>query len=431
MKPIFTGLTVITACIGCAAITLPEAQRQLFARNYDIAIVRQESVVHELEVEEARSVWHPFIRAAGSYVYQTEVPQIELEIAPFPPMQKSLGDKDRVEAGFDVGYAFPLGMSNFHSVKSRELAMAADCEVRLSLENRVSFDLGMLYFAWDMACRAVETQQALLNQLDSYAAQVRDLRDAGVATSARVSEAEARHAMAAVQLGLARDRVDSLKLEFAFMIQSKDTALSPEPYPFPQDSSLEQLALEAPLNTDRPEVRTMNLSMARLAAARRALSGSRFPVLTAAAGYRVANPGINMGADEFMGYGQAAVNLSWNIYDGLKTRAQMEQMRSGALVVQLQKEKLVDNLGKAVALARQRTLQAKRQMEAAQATVAATELFAQDLKNAVDAGTATPTDYLNALTSVAQAKLSYDQAACALKMSFLSLLFTNGETIKY
>jgi hypothetical protein len=74
---------------------------------------------------------------------------------------------------------------------------------------------------------------------------------------------------------------------------------------------------------------------------------------------------------------------------------------------------------------------ARRMKTAGELSVQASEALAADLKNAVAAGVASSTDYLNALAAVAEAKYRLGQCEYLRKSVSLQLAFALGEAIEF
>jgi outer membrane protein TolC len=277
----------------------------------------------------------------------------------------------------------------------------------------------------------VEVYQTLVQQLADQATQVQSLKTGGLASSSKVLDALARLASAKADLTSAQNQSDSLKYELVNFTQCKDSLLSPEDYSFGGDSASLGTTDTVSLNSGRPELAAMDLGIAQLSVLQDIIRGQKYPNLVAVVGCRYANPGLNMGGSDFMWYGQAGVQLRWNLFDGFKVSAQHKETSSQLDIARYQKQQMIDSWNNAIKNAKLQVTRAIRQQEAARASLAAADAVVADAKNSLAAGVTTQTDYLNAITAHARADLSVRQAAFMKNMALLQLYFASGRELNF
>jgi outer membrane protein TolC len=205
----------------------------------------------------------------------------------------------------------------------------------------------------------------------------------------------------------------------------------PSDYSFPVDSTSLASLDTVKLNTARPELMAMEIGIDQLSVFQRIISGQKYPNLVAFAGYRYANPGIALGSDKFMSYGQAGLQLKWNLFDGGKVSSQHRQTGQQIEIVQMQRQQLIDTWKNTVKNAKLQVVRAMRQSEAADASLAAAEALAKDARNNLAAGVATQADVLNALTARSRAALAVKQAGFMKNLAMLQLYFASGKELKF
>jgi outer membrane protein TolC len=302
------------------------------------------------------------------------------------------------------------------------------------LKNQLSFRLGALYFAWALSYSQVEVYQALVKQLADQTSQARNLSAGGVTSSSKVLDALARLANAQADLVTAQNQSDSLRLELANFAQCKDSALAPEPFSFGLDSaSLASLDTVA-LNTARPELASVDLFISQQSTLSDIMSGQKYPNLVASVGYRYANPGLKMGGSDFMGYGQAGLQLRWSatsLFDWSGPSNQQKQTSSQIEIAKFQKQQMIDSWNNAIKNAKLQVTRASRVRQAAAAALTAADAVVVDAKNGLAAGTLTQSDYLNAITSKAKADLTVRQAAFMNNLAILQLYFAAGKELRF
>lgn len=417
---------------GIGALSLPEAQAVLRQRSLDLALSKSRVRLAGAALAEARSAWHPSLALHGGWAWQSETQSIDMAL-PFPlkPLSQELGDNDRVEAGADLSWPLFTGFARLNAARAKRFDLESQSARAEAVENRLFFQLGMLYFGWELASARLAVQERLVTQLTEYATDMRNLVEAGVAQAARFSEAEARLASARAEFLTAGNQADSMKAELLNFVNSPDTGAVLSPYGRTPDSTEVErlLLLESP--RERPETRAYDLAVSALNAQEGVVSSRYWPVVAGSAGVRYGNPGLSMGADEYMGWGVAGLSLNWNLYDGFKTKSSRAQIAENIEMTKLNREKEKVTLEKGLAMGRLKLKQAVSRMAAAELSLAASQRLVNDLKNSREAGTATSQDYLNALSGEAQARFLVDQSLFILKSAALAVKYNAGERIEY
>ena len=435
---------ITVACIGFFCLPalihglgLKQAQESLLYNNLDIVMAYQDYCKKSYEEAEAKAVWYPSLDMVGSYNYFSEKNSITFpsDLPGFPPALAGqtlpLGNNYRAEAGLDVSYPVTAAFVNIFNVRYRHLALQMKDAQNEGLKNQLSFKLGALYFLWGLSFSQAEVYQTLVQQLTDQVTQAQNLKTGGLASSSKVLDALARLASAKADLVTALNQTDSLKFELLNFTQCKDSALAPEEYSFDVDSAALLTFDTLSLNSSRPELAAMDLGINQLSVLQDIIRGQKYPNLVAVVGYHYANPGLKMGGSDFMGYGQAGLALTWNLFDGFKVTNQRKQTAQQAEIVKYQKQQQIDTWNNAIKNAKLQVTRAVRQQDAAQASLTAAEAVTADAKNSVAAGVITQSDYLNALTARARAALAVKQAAFMKNMAILQLYFASGRELKF
>jgi outer membrane protein TolC len=433
-------LCFLVSTPGASNLTLKKAQELMLFRNFDMVIANQEYCNRSFEEAEAKAVWYPSLDVVGNYNYQSEKNTISLPSSFFPAgsplaglagQNAPLGTNYRTEAGFDVSWPLTTAFVNTYNVRYRHLALTAKEAQNLGLKNQLSFKLGAMFLQWNMLFQQVDVYNTLVTQFAELSQQTENLKAGGVASSSKVLDVKARLAQAKADLVSAQNQSDSLKLELLNFMQCSDSAFEPDNYSFSGDSAAISSIDTMTLNSLRPELIAMDLGIEQLSVLQTVISGQKYPNLVAVAGYRYANPGLAMGSDKFMSYGQAGLQLRWNLFDGGKVSSQHRKTGEQIDIARNQRQQLVDTWNNAVKNAKLLVVRARRQSEAADASLAAAEALATDAKNNLAAGVATQADVLNALTARSRAALAVKQAGFMKNLAILQLYFAAGKELRF
>ncbi|MFP4417172.1 MAG: TolC family protein [Chitinispirillaceae bacterium] len=438
---------IISICFGtlAAPLSLPKAQALLFARNNAIrtAELRHEQSLNQLI--EARADWYPSVDIIGNYLFQSKRNRISFsntiplftDTLPLPipdtlqmDINEQIGDYDRYEIGADIRYPLFTGFARTHATRASE----AQVQIR-SLEvdmerNSQSLRLGILYFLWEDAMAGVRTQQKRVNRIAEHVGYMRDLHNAGIQPYSQVLVTNVRLEKARMDVLEARGLVDSLRLEITHLLGINDTLAYPAGYHFDSFYSRTKPRREA-TDIRRPELQSIIFSIEQTQGNHDALKSQRYPSLALSAGYRFANPGLQMGTDELMRYGTLGLHLNWKIYDGMRNWARREQLKRQKQILENRRSYVREEFNKLTRLARQQYEQAQMMEEATEKSLEASKAVARDMENSLDAGTVVSVAYLESLNEVSEAERAFNKAKTTRKISFLRLLYALGENIDF
>jgi len=412
-------------------LRLSEAQAQLFKNNLDILTAEAELRKTHDELDAANSAWWPSLDASASYSYLTEKNRIHLDMSSVLPglvIDRTLGANDKADFGLDLSYPLFTGFSRYYAVAGRKEAAAGKQALLDAVKNRASLALGLLYFQWELSYKQTVLRTTLVEQLETYTKQVAAQREAGSALQSKLLDARARLQLARVDLAAAADQTDSLRREFMSLILAKDPSLMPDTA---GTVSLDTQPVPKAVKTERPEIVALDHAAAQIERMRAALRYRHFPSLYGLAGLRYGRPGLNMGADEYMGYGLFGVQLKWNLFDGFRMQADDALLQRQIDFINIERTRVIETIVRTFELAKRQVTSAAERLSASKAAREAARALTADLKNALAAGTVTATEYLDALVKQAQAELLVEQAKTHKKSALLKLWFAAGKTLKY
>lgn len=427
------AMTLMLGSLSAAdTLTLPQLQQTMLEHNHRLAIARRETEAAEAKLDQARAAWHPKLGLSGRYLYQSEKQSIELALP--PPMgsiERNIGDHDRTEIGADLSWPLFTGLGRLYGTRGSRLATEASALNAQELQNRLSLELGMLYFRYELARKTACGRGEQVELLQEHLGHVKDLYDAGIVIRAAVAGAEAGLAGAQVQLHAARNTRDSLKAAMFLVAGVKGRESFCKEYPLDFDSAAVRSLLADTAREHRPAIAALDSTVEQLTMARKALNAGHLPTIAAVAGYRYADPGPALGGEGFTGYAIAGINLSWTLYDGFATRAQKNEVSSRQDIVKQQREHLLREFAHRIERARQGLTVSRQQLAAARLGVDAAQRQVEDTRNALDAGTATSMEYLDALQELSDARLRRDRAVFSCKAHYLQLGFALGTELQF
>lgn len=438
------ALAILVPAGKPSALTLSEAQALLFRDNPDLAMQRLQAEEAQSRALEAQGAWYPSVDALGNYLFNTETSRLILDI-PGPggvggtSINRVLSDHDQAELGVDASVPLFTGFSRGYEVESRQAQARSRASETLASRNRLSLRLAQLFAGWQLADAQARYEARVVEYSRRLESQLADFVRAGTAVRSRALAGQARTRSAEVDRIAAENARDSLALEvLSFLGRGLDSALgpadlvadtSPAPPPPWQDPAPGDSAVESAAS--RPEERAFEEGIHGLRLGQKALAGRKLPQVVGRVGLRFANPGLNVAKDEFMAFGQAALQLRWNVFDGYRNRQQRVQLEMQARSLEELRRKQRNEWEKARRSARLQYARWSAQWEAAQAAREAARSAANDLQRQFELGLATEVDLMEALNNEARSELIMAQARTYRKLALLQWEYAAGREMRF
>jgi outer membrane protein TolC len=433
----FAGMVFLISLAGtlrAGVLSLTDAQALLFKNNLDVLTAEEEIEKARNELSESYAGYWPSLDANGSYSYQSEKNSITMPLkfsllgrSIDTTIQNTIGANDQAQCGLNLSYPFFTGFRRHFAVTDKKENIAVKQAVLDEVKERASFGLGLLYLQWELSYRQTGVRRALVEQLATYTKQLTAMRDAGTVQLSKVLEGQAHLKLAEVDVVTAEEQSDSLGLEIRSSLLLKDGPIVPDTTCSVVDS---MRAPGAPL-AKRPELIALDHATAQVEAMRMALKFRHFPTLSGLAGLRYGRPGLDMGRNEYMGYGLVGIQAEWNLFDGFKTKAEQAQLDRQINFIDIERTRIVETYTRSFELAQTQLRNAGERLVAVKGSRDAAAALLDDARNSLALGTVTNADYLNALVNLDQADLVVEQVKTMKKMALLKLVYAAGVTIKY
>lgn len=311
-----------------APLGLADAQARLFAGSPELRAGAAETDRVRAQRDEARAAYYPSVDAYASYQAFTEANHIHMQLPPpsNAMIDRDLGDRDREEYGVDVSWALFGGGQRRRQALSRQASLRSAEASQRALRDGLSLRLAAVYYGWlaaDTAARAqAEAARAWRETFDQASAEVRR----GAALRSREADARARWLSAEVDARAAADARDSIGRAAALLLGMPPG--TPPTFAPPVRDAMPDVPGNHRDAADRPEIDALRQAAESVTQQEKGLLGQKFPTVSALAGYRLANPGLDLGGDAYMNYGVIGLQARWNLFDGFRNAAQRAQARA-------------------------------------------------------------------------------------------------------
>ena len=311
---------------------------------------------------------------------------------------------------------------------------AADADTRTA-EADVALDVARAYWALVTARESTRVVEQGLVRMDAYVSDVKARVDTGFLPPNDLLSAQAQRARQNVARIQAKNAAALAEADLCRLVGvDLDTTIvtsTPLLAPLPSAASLTSMSIAALTEQARGgrserDALTERASSARESGA--AAAAALKPQIGAAAGVEESRPNAQFvpRVDEWHGSWAVGVNLTWQLFDGGKAKADRAAAAAQAVSLERRRDDFDAMLGVEL---RQRRLDVEAghaALDASAEAVSASTEARRVVEERFKAGVATSTDVLEAQSALLQAELERTQLAAALRLSEARLLRAVG-----
>lgn len=410
-------------------LNLHELQSQMFENNFELKMNSHLIQKREAEIRDSKSAYLPSVDLNGSYTYLTE--KSTLNASPLRLNNIPTTDNDKLELGGDVNWAIFTGFARKNSVSEKRAALKASKELSQSLKNRLSFQLALSYFRHNLIQKQIEAQKVLVQNLEQLNKTTHDQYQAGIISQAKVLDTESKVAFNISELSFLQLQLDSVYNEIRNMVQVKDSFTIAQSIDTIFVSQIKKEYLHIEIDSSRSDIQAISYTNDQLAYAKEIINSKRYPMVSVFAGYRYADPGLQIGRTGFMGYGIFGGIIKWNIYDGGSIRARKEGIEQQIKYNATEREFRLVQYQTSLNYNKNKLNQIEQTIEAAQKALSAAQKLSSELKNSFESGVITLSDYLSAITNETKANFALEQAKFNYNITIVSIYYNAGKNLSF
>ena len=431
-------------------LTLEESIALARESNLNILSLRERVKTAEAQVQGARARLLPHVSVTSNYTYFKDLSRSVLEFGDggfpaFPSvdgMGQNGGDSSEqsvmeIEFGAHHNLQATLGLRQpvfawgryLYAYQGAKLDVeAAKKELQADL-NQLSLDVSEAFHGVLLAHEFVKVAQQTVNLVQEQLNMAKKQFDAGAATNFDVLRAEVQLANTKTQLIRTRNRANIARNAFKNLlnINLADAVHLTGNFELPVVSNFELDALIQLAKKNRPELQQLDLSEAagqkRLDVAK---TGNR-PDLSLFSNYQVDD---NEKLTKMNRIWNVGVQINIPIFDGLATRATVQQAKSGLKQVQIAKRQRTDIVEFEVRTAYLNLIQAKSSIDVQKETVAQAEESMRIANLQYDNGMLTSVELTDAQLALAQAEVNHLQARHDYVVEFARLERAVGQPLR-
>ncbi len=427
-KILVIGLMLGSAVFAQQQMTLQELWAKAVAQSPVLQQAQVQSEIGTQEVKIQRSNFLPRLQLSASAQYVSEIAQIE---TPFLPNPIEAGVKERYD--FSAGIQQPLftGFRTGNLVKAAKYQQAAaKSDYQKSLQE-TGWQIGVLYYQIQLNYR----QQAMVRQaIDRAEEQLRATK-----TRFRAAQVAAFDTLEVANRKLQLQSQLSLLQNNNVLLHSKLAALVNESKTFQVAKEQPVAAMEALPDfqtiyrqalSNRPETQQLQQLHKAVSHQTKAVRSQFFPQIVGEAAYHYANPGVNFFKKQWMDYYTIGVGLQWQLWQGGKTRHQVQQSKLQERKLQIQSTLLELQIRQQVEEVLTQLKNAQTQIDFQKQLVNQERERYRVAETAYRQGQVTILELRNAETALLQAELTLEQYLTEWQLYRLQMDYVSGSLLK-
>lgn len=398
MRKIITISLTFVITLNCLSQEITLLKCQDWARQ-NHPLLKQSGVIDKIASLRTQSVTSsnlPQIDLTGRAQYQSEVTKIAI---PVPGIQLQELSKDQYKLYIDIKQK----IYDFGATSQRKNIEESDKRVsQQQLETdlyKVRESVNSLYFQGLVLQENEKIIQLKAEQLDARIKVVESSVRNGIAQANDLDNLKAERILTEQQQIELKSGKKSIFDILALITGQNigDESLLTLPL---SDASAAQSAIH------RPELKLFEEQKLKLDANSNGIGNNHRPLLFAYGQAGYGRPGLNMLNNNFKEWYLVGVGLSWNLFDGNRTKHDKQLFQTQKLMVDIQKENFERTIKQAEIQEKNQSEKLKQLLVADQKLLVLKESIAKRSASALDNGTITSADYVRDLNAALQAKIN-------------------------
>jgi outer membrane protein TolC len=332
----------------------------------------------------------------------------------------------------------PAALYGYRARKDERRAEQASTEVT---RRTIARDVQIAYFGFRQTSEQVKILDATYDRARENLRASRRLVDAGKATpdatfraeaevlavEQRRTEAEAGRRRARSALNLILDRpldspIPSPRMSTTSLVDRQTRSLPASVRPFVGRTGLDLLQDRA--QADRPELRQLSAAFDATEDQRRLAQTAYLPTVSLVLEGGI--QGTTYGLDDEQRFGLASLVLQWNLFDGFRDRARVEQADLSARQIDVRRDAVSQQIDLQVQQAFDDVRVALRSLQTAEARLRAAESSFRLTKRRYDVGRASLVTFTDALSTLTEAELNLAVTRYTLLARLAELRYAAG-----
>lgn len=332
---------------GATVLTLDEAVERGLAANRDIQSARERLVELEGLKGEARAMGLPQLTATASYQRMWRKPEIFINNQPF-----TTGVDNTYTAGGQINQLLWDGGKVLQAIKAAKSEGAKGIQDVRDAEEQVRLAVKQTFYQILYMQKVIDVLKKQLSQLKGHLSSIRERYEKGIDSDYALMRQQVEVSNIEPQLIDAEKMLELLKNGMKILLvipPDEDIALKGD-YEYHARSLPDAEAMIEKARSTRPDLLAQKFREKSLVANVGIEQAGWWPTFNASASWNWQGQSNDwrLGSNEMTDYAITAINLSWPIFDGLKTHSRVKQAKAKLLQQRFQTSQFEDSVIKEV-----------------------------------------------------------------------------------
>ena len=335
------------ALSGPTVLTLDEAVERGLAANRDIQVARERLVELEGLKGEARAMGLPQLTATGTYQRMWRKPDIFINNQVF-----KTGTDNTYTAGGQISQLLWDGGKVFKAVKAAKTEQAKGIQDIRDAEEQIKLSVKQTFYQILYTEKVIDVLKKQLSQLKAHLSSIRTRYEKGIDSDYTLMRQQVEVSNIEPQLIDAEKTVELLKngMKILLVIPPDEEIALKGDFTYRSKSLPDPVTLIEKARATRPDLLAQKFREKSLVQNVGIEQAGWWPTLNATASWNWQGQSNDwrLGSNEMTDYAITALNLSWPIFDGLKTSSRVKQAKARLVQQRFQTSQLEDSVIKEV-----------------------------------------------------------------------------------
>lgn len=416
---------ILTNQSSRAVVEPEEIARMALKHSIDLKLLTREYDAADAQFQRARGEAYPQLGVDARYTRYAGLTSFSI-----PPYLSIPVIENRYNAGATISQPIYTGGRLKSLRAAAELLKSSITEERKSAESFIILQACELYWNWSKAYHQLQALESAVNRMESHARDIRNLRNAGMATENDALATEVLLEQTRLRYEEARRRLELVRASIVFLTGEEFLTnwvpLKPsvsESVKIPQEDELLKTAMSS-----RPERSARIYEAQSLDERVKTAQAEYYPQVSVVARYEQARPNLLdfPPRDRWQDDAFAGVVVSWNIFDRGIRSAKVREASARRDQAHLKLEKLVDQILYEIRSARIKLMDACQRLEVSKRLLASAE---KNLNVATDLwknGLARHSEVLDAHSQFTDAQFAVISDSADINIALIGLQYATG-----
>ncbi len=380
------------------------------------------SEINRLQLQNLQTQWLPQLNLNGQASYQSDVPQVDLEIPPnpvLPQIEIPTPDQDQYKIGLQINQLIYDGGLTARQKELQQIETAVS-QQEIAVEfHQLKTRINQVFFNIHLLKKNREIIKLMLSDLRKRRQTVAGAVTHGVRLPSDLDQLDASILKTEQQLD---DIAATLSSAYEILSELIGQSVSPD-----MQLNLPEIDIMAADTLNRPEQELFRIRSQKLSVLQGLNRHAKQPRLVGFGQFGYGKPGLNMLSNEFDTYYIIGLQLQWNLWDWQKSKREREALAVQKNMITNQVEIFRKNTYLALQKETANIRKYKDFINKDQKIINLRDKIARRAGTQLENGVMTTTDYINHINALSRARLQLEMHRLNLVQAKVNYAILKGD----